>query len=511
MRGTSEEQRMSGGAAPLIAIALRDGTLLRVEVAGVRLGDRLYELERIQDARQVAPDPETFALRVAGSGLVEFQPAHVGDGAVALEALFRLRPDLRPAGFEPPRAPTPEMYPPAPPPYGPAPMGGYLPPPPTAGYGMPPAPSAQGYPPYPPYPSAGYPGSPAPVFVPVGVRSPNTGHGRLTQVPRTFGELLGATFTLLGRRMGSWLTLAIVTALVPAILAGMARITATRLLGLDRLADGQAVFDPSAQSCPFPVIIQPARGDALYQGIAVLAGLVVLAAILDAWAKASLALGTRDAILGRRMAVGSSLAGGLRRLPRTLGASIVVWALTYGLLAPSFVLIAVSFANLRGVDLCATASTSLPDSVAAAAALEVLGTFLLLPATLLALFFAARLGLAPYTAATERIGMWAALGKSWRLTRGSFWRVLGVMLLIFLLVAVAQSVGGQFALASVEIAYLVVVPILALFAMPLTVISRVVLLYDLRLRREGYANVTDAIEAPSEAREEAPRPAQPLG
>jgi hypothetical protein len=76
---------------------------------------------------------------------------------------------------------------------------------------------------------------------------------------------------------------------------------------------------------------------------------------------------------------------------------------------------------------------------------------------------------------------------------------------------VAQSVGGQFALASVEIAYLVVVPILALFAMPLTVLSRVVLLYDLRLRREGYANVTDAIEAPREAREEAPRPAQPLG
>src|SRR5579859_3065725 len=71
-RGTSEEQGMSGGAAPLIAIALRDGAVLRVEAAGVRLGDQLYELARIQDARQVAPDPETFALRVAGSGLVEF-------------------------------------------------------------------------------------------------------------------------------------------------------------------------------------------------------------------------------------------------------------------------------------------------------------------------------------------------------------------------------------------------------------------------------------------------------
>src|SRR5689334_5169624 len=158
---------MSGGAAPLIAIALRDGAILRVEAAGVRLGDRLYELGRIQDARQVAPDPETFALRVGGSGLVEFQPARAGDGALALDALFRLRPDLRPAGFEPPRAPAAGMFPPAVPPYGPAPLGGY-PPPPPAGYGMPPA---QGFPPYPPYPPSAPPGSPAPIFVPVGMRS----------------------------------------------------------------------------------------------------------------------------------------------------------------------------------------------------------------------------------------------------------------------------------------------------------------------------------------------------
>ncbi len=500
---------MSGGSAPLIAIALRDGTILRVEAEGVRLGDRLYELGRIQDARQVAPDPETFALRVAGSGLVEFQPAHVGDGAVALEALFHLRPDLRPAGFEPPHLPAPGMFAP-PPPYGPAPIGAYAPPP-NAGYGMPPTPPTQGYPPYPPYaqyPPSGYPG---PVFVSVGMHSPNTGHGRLTQVPRTFGELLGATFTLFGRHLGSWLSLAIVTALVPAILAGMVRMTATRLLGLDRLVDGQAVFDPSAQSCPFPAIIQPAQGNALIQGGALIAGLVVLAAILDAWAKASLALGARDAILGRRVAVGGSMAGGLRRLPRTLGASIVVWVLTYGLLVPSLVLIAVSFVSLRGVDLCTTSTAPLPDSVTTAAALEVLGAFLLLPAALLALIFATRLGLAPYVAATERIGMWAALGRSWRLTRGSFWRTLGVMLLIFLLVTVTQNLGGQFSLASMAIAYLVVVPILTLFTLPLTVLSRAVLLYDLRLRREGYANVTGDVEAPREARGEAPRPAPPVG
>src|SRR5689334_7400014 len=92
---------MSDGTTYLVALPLRNGAEARVTPEGVHVGDAFYALASIQDARQVAPEPETVALRVAGTGLVEFQPARAGDGAVALEALFRLRPELRPAGFAP--------------------------------------------------------------------------------------------------------------------------------------------------------------------------------------------------------------------------------------------------------------------------------------------------------------------------------------------------------------------------------------------------------------------------
>ena len=82
-----------------MTIPLRDGTELRVAAGGVYAGETRYGLEQIQDARQVSPDPETIGLRVQGVGLVSLVPARAGDAAVALDTLYQLRPDLRPAGW----------------------------------------------------------------------------------------------------------------------------------------------------------------------------------------------------------------------------------------------------------------------------------------------------------------------------------------------------------------------------------------------------------------------------
>src|SRR5262245_53168332 len=114
---------MSGPGVLPVIIPLRDGAELRVDVDGVSVYGRRYERERIQDARQVAPEPETIALRIAGAGLLEFQPVRPGDGRIALEALYRLRPDLRPAGFAP-FSLAPGDFPP--PPHAPSPGPGYV-------------------------------------------------------------------------------------------------------------------------------------------------------------------------------------------------------------------------------------------------------------------------------------------------------------------------------------------------------------------------------------------------
>src|SRR5262245_33165750 len=177
------------GVLPLI-IPLRDGTELRVNTDGVSTSGRRYELERIQDARQVAPEPETIALRIAGVGLLEFQPQRPGDGRIALEGLYRLRPDLRPAGFVPVALAPGDMLPP------PLPASGY------AGGGF-------------------YaPGFTAPPYAPPYGGNPNSIGGELTPYPRRFGEVLAAIFQLFGKHLPQWLVLGLLVGVIPGILSG---------------------------------------------------------------------------------------------------------------------------------------------------------------------------------------------------------------------------------------------------------------------------------------------------
>ena len=184
---------MDGATTPGVRVAARDGGELSVSPDGVRIGARHFPLERIQDARQVSPDPETIALRVAGFPLVEFRPARQGDGRLALEAIYRLRPDLRPVGFEGPET-LPAGFPPLPTrPAQPLPFAqqypGYAPMPPVgAGYPPPSYPSS-GYPVEPPpgYPGMARPGFPPPQgrYMPYPVApSPNRLTGEVTPYPR---------------------------------------------------------------------------------------------------------------------------------------------------------------------------------------------------------------------------------------------------------------------------------------------------------------------------------------
>src|SRR5262249_24351849 len=209
---------MSGPGVLPVSIPLQDGTELRVDIDGISIYGRRYELERIQDARQVAPEPETIALRIARVGLLEFQPKRPGDGRIALEGLYRLRPDLRPAGFAP-FAMAPGDVPPAGPGY------------PSATY------TAPGYPP-PGYPPLGYPppGYTAPPYAPPFGRNPNSLGGELTPYPRRFGELLGAIFQLFGKHLPQWLALGLLVGVIPGVLGGAFQLLLSDVQGPEMLS-----------------------------------------------------------------------------------------------------------------------------------------------------------------------------------------------------------------------------------------------------------------------------------
>jgi hypothetical protein len=482
---------MDGEATPGVRVAARDGGDLSVSAQGVRLGERLFPLDRIHDARQVSPNPETIALRVAGFPLVEFRPARQGEGRLALEAIYRLRPDLRPIGFEGPET-VPPGFPPLPPPLPPMPFAQQY-----AGYAtMPPARSGyppQGYPPtgYPPTAPPGYPGVARPGFpppqgrpmpYPAIINNPNRLTGELTPYPRRFGEVLGATFQLFGKFPRTWLLLGLIVGVIPGALAG-----ALHLVVADTWNGwGDSVTSASSSLCTFPIYTAPPASQ-LVRDAALFAGLLALAAVFSAYATATLASAAREALLGRPPRVGASLAGGLRNLRPVLGATAALLLLLCVLIIPGFVCFELSLPSLSGLNFCAD-STAFSGSAMTGLSLYILGAGLLLAggATFVILFF--RLALAPYIAATQRLATRASLAASWRLTRGFFWRTLGLFVVLWL---TTYLIGAALSLVALSLGdplqSLIVLPLAQIVAAPLFALLWTAHVFDLRLRREGFA------------------------
>ncbi len=495
---------MSGGGVPLAVISLRDGSELHVTQAGVKIGERFYTLASIQDARQVAPDPETIALRIAGTGLVEFQPARAGDGAMALEALFRLRPELRPAGFAPPNTPQAAFgaypqpmqpypgYPPyAPfPGYMPGPMPGSMPPmtPPQPGYPLP-----QGAPVMPPPP--GFP-PPPPVGMPMPFApNPNTLQPEITPVPRDFGQLLGAIFRLYGKHFRSFLLLGLCVALPLALLfGGIETVDYMVFMGGPSCSPFMNT-NPSTTHCGPPSWLTTTPSAELMLlvvgiGIPVVA---ILALVLIAWQTAALGLGARDAVLGRRIRIGASVRGGLRRLMPTLGAQFLMSLLLMLTMLPLIVLYVLFLTSMLGSMNTPYDQTQASQTSALFSA-YVLSICLAMPFCFVLLYyFMVRLGFAPYAAATMRLGPGRAIAASWRLTRGNWWRTFFVIFIMSMIAGAAASIGEPLAVLFPPAFYLVIYPAIQVLAAPLIALTNMVLLSDLRLRHEGYASaVQDA-------------------
>lgn len=141
-----------------------------------------------------------------------------------------------------------------------------------------------------------------------------------------------------------------------------------------------------------------------------------------------LALSVADAVLGRVTDLGDAW----RRVkPRLL--PLIGWTLLSGILVSVASLLVVGLSTLPLVVTLAGGNSPGAGSVLAI----VLGVLL---ALVVALFLSTRLLFGSVALVLEEIGPIAALRRSWTLTGPSFWRVLGRMLLITLVTAVATGV-----------------------------------------------------------------------
>ncbi|PYF99363.1 Membrane domain of glycerophosphoryl diester phosphodiesterase [Georgenia satyanarayanai] len=196
-------------------------------------------------------------------------------------------------------------------------------------------------------------------------------------------------------------------------------------------------------------------------------------------------LSVSESVLGRKISLGQVWQRARGRLWRLVALSLllglagVVAVVGAGALV---ILLAVALAEISG------------DGVLALVILVPL-LFLLLAGVVA--FFAVRLMLATCVIMLEGTGVFASIARSWRLTRGNFWRLFGIMLLTVVLVTILVSIlsvpfsmfGSVFAVQGDVMLPLILSSIGSLVgsAVSIPVMAAVLaLLYiDVRMRKEG--------------------------
>lgn len=487
---------------PPVSGRLIDGRELRVESDGVHIGERLHPLSRMQEARLLFRRPETIGLRMSDIGQVEYSFARAGDGVAALEALCRLRPELRRED-----APAPEEQ--APPSYF-AP----IPAPEATPFGAPFAPSAAGT----PYsaPPMGFPPRPAPTAarpaVPVPFpqqtleaygAQPNKRHPELTPLPRNAGQLIGSAFRLFGKWLGPLLALALLVGALPMSLLALADAILTKLSGSDPLAPVpnpwntlQDVLNGHTPIATTPATNAPVTGlDAMIGLVGLLVAVFSLLAV--GWAYAALTIAAREAALGRQVRVWVCARAGLSRAWATIIALFWLYALVGILLIPGLAL-ALAFVLAPNTPNSGVQSTQ-ADVTGFAVVAGLIAAMTLMGAA----YVWTRFALYPTAAA---LGLPRPLRTTLLLTTFGWWRVFVSLAVVTLFAGVFTLAADASQLVSVALGTVLLAPLAQFIAGPLSALIRVGVLYDQRLRREGFALFTQEGVVTPPAPSSAPAP-----
>jgi hypothetical protein len=236
----------------------------------------------------------------------------------------------------------------------------------------------------------------------------------------TLGTILGASFQTLRRNPGATLAPALIlTAIVAVVQAlGSAGFLTQYLGAVSDLTDSGASGSSSS-----PIDTSGLMSGLLGVVITSL-GSSVLTLIVTAIIAGLVTLQVASSTLGTRLRLGSLW----RRLEGRRGA-LIGWAFLTGGASLLAIGVVVGLLILLG-------STGSAGAVAAI----LLG--LLLGAGLFVVFvwLWVKLGFVPAGIVLERASIRASMGRSWRLTRGAFWRIFGIRLLVLAMIYVATQI-----------------------------------------------------------------------
>ena len=254
--------------------------------------------------------------------------------------------------------------------------------------------------------------SPAPV--PPHQLPPPQKPGVIALRPLGFGDLLDGTFAVIRLAPIPTLLNAVLAQLLPAI---------TAVLLLAALVPRLEVEFGAGQ--PLPTGWQQrleeawpgyALGLVIYLLVQLVAGVLVIGPSTVAAMRAT---------LGQRTGWGQSLALSARAMPR-----LAAWNL--------LIVAALSVVAVLAVAGTVLAAQQLGLAVA-------LGLLLLccLPLAVLYVWLAIKLCFAPTELVARSLGLGAAMASSWRLVRGSWWRILGILLVVGIILALLSGLATQ--------------------------------------------------------------------
>ena len=329
--------------------------------------------------------------------------------------------------------------------------------PPGPGYGPP------GYGPGP----AGYGPGPAYGPAPGPWRPPALQPGIIPLRPLGLGELLDGTMKAV--RFNPKVTFGL-TAVVVTVCVTLATLLTTYVSGffMSELRDllGTDYDDLGGDSVILMTLTQYSTLPFLAVATPLLTGLLIVA--------------VSKAVLGQKVSVGEVV--GSRRIWAVLGFSMLVFLGTLVVLA-AFVGLVALLASIGG-----------GGGVAMAVLVGVFGGLALGAG---ALWLMVRTLLVPPALMLEGAGFWPTVVRAWRLTRGSFWRLLGIYLLVVLMLGVLTSLVSYplsllaVLLSAVSTSWAALVANAVTLVLTSTITTAfeavvVALLYiDVRMRREG--------------------------
>lgn len=187
---------------------------------------------------------------------------------------------------------------------------------------------------------------------------------------------------------------------------------------------------------------------------------------------------------------------GAGRMLALIGASMLL-ALVF------IVVLGIPFGMIVGWGVFATTSLSRGGSdVSSMGFIPLLFLFLLIGLVVL-LVLSIKLIFTPQAIVLEGNGAWAAFRRSWDLTGGSFWRIFGILLLVFMMTFILSFIVSAFgqaisvaimftdsfntgSLATSQVVSLLFETVANVIIYPVYGLATTLLYFDLRARREGY-------------------------